>query len=78
MKLTKISVVHVVGFVEDKCCFSSVVFLKNKMRNQLNIHLQMVVAMYAHKFFTFDTFSYDVAYDMWLDVQVGNYKGQYA
>jgi hypothetical protein len=70
--------VHVVGFVEDECCFNFVSFLKNKMRNHLNIHLQMVVAMYAHKLFTFDTFSYEIVYDMWLDVQTGNYKGQYA
>jgi hypothetical protein len=34
----------------------------------LNIHLQMVVAMYAHKIFKFDTFSYEVAYDMWSNV----------
>jgi hypothetical protein len=70
--------VHVVGSIEDKCCFNSVFFLKNKVRNHLNIHLQMVVAMYAHKLFTFDTFSYDVAYDMWSDVQAWNYRGQYA
>ncbi len=44
----------------------------------LNIHLQMVVAMYAHKNFTFDTFSYEVVYDMWSNVQAGNYRGQYA
>jgi hypothetical protein len=70
--------VHVFGSVEDEHCFSSVSFLKNKVRNCLNAHLQMIVAMYAHKFFTLDTFSYQVAYDLWLDVQAKNCRGRYA
>jgi hypothetical protein len=52
-------------------------FLKNKVRSHLNTYLQMVVAMYANKIFTFNTFSYEVVYDMRLDVQVKNYRGQY-
>jgi hypothetical protein len=35
----------------------------------------MVVPLYAHKFFTLDTFSYEVAYDLWLDVQAKIIEG---
>ncbi len=36
VKLAKIGMIHVLGFVKDECCFSSISFLKNKMHNCLN------------------------------------------
>jgi hypothetical protein len=37
----------------------------------------MVVAMYAVKFFTLDTFLYEVAYDLWLDMHAEICRGKY-
>jgi hypothetical protein len=37
--------IHVLGSIEDESCFSSISFLKNKLRNHLNLHLELV-AMY--------------------------------
>lgn len=68
LKLVEIDMVHVLNFIEDERCFNFISFLKNKVHNYLNAHLQMVVAMYSHKFFTLDTFSYEIAYDMWSNV----------
>jgi hypothetical protein len=36
MKLAKIMVVHVLGSVQDECCFSLLTFLKSKLRNVLD------------------------------------------
>jgi len=60
----KIAMVHVLGFMEDECYFSFISFLKNKMHNQLNGHLQLVVVMKTQFFFTLDTFRYKVTYNM--------------
>jgi hypothetical protein len=60
---------HVLGFVEDKGGFNLVSYLKSKVCNCLKCHLQVVVAVYADKFFTLDSFPYEAAYDMWANVQ---------
>jgi hypothetical protein len=46
-KLAEITVTHVLGSVEDERCFSSVGFLKNKLRNPLDNNLEVVVGMYS-------------------------------
>lgn len=50
LKVIEIDTVHVLGFIEGKQCFSSIVFLKNKTHNRLNNQLHLVVFMYTHKF----------------------------
>jgi hypothetical protein len=58
LKLAKITLTHILGSVEDEKYFSyeryfsSVSFLKSKLWNQLNLHLQLLVVMYAQKNFT--------------------------
>jgi hypothetical protein len=44
LKFAEIAMMHVLGYEQ---CFSSISFLKSKLRNHLNPHLQLVVAMYA-------------------------------
>ena len=38
-------------------------FIKNKLRNHLNMHLPLAVAMHVQKFYTLTDFPYNVAYD---------------
>jgi hypothetical protein len=45
IKLAQIVVIHVLGSVEDERLFSSVAFLKSKLRASLDEHLQVVVGM---------------------------------
>jgi len=78
LKVVKIAMVYVLGFVEDERCFNYVAFLKNKVWNRLNNHLELVVPMYAQKFFTLYKFSYEDTYEMWSNVQSTNSRGQYA
>jgi hypothetical protein len=64
-KLPKIAMIlHVLGSIEDERCFSLVSFLKNKLRNHFNPHLELVVVMYYQKFFTLENFSYQASYDL--------------
>jgi hypothetical protein len=63
--------------MEDEWCFNSVALLNNKMWNKLNNHLQLVVSMYAHKFFTLHNFLYENTYEMWFNEQLANGRGQY-
>ncbi len=60
-------------------CFNLVSYLKSKVRNCLKCHLQLVVAVYAHKFLTLDSFPYKAAYDiLWANVQSRTCWGRYA
>jgi hypothetical protein len=38
LELAKIAMIHILGFVEDERCFSSVSFLKDKVHHHLNPH----------------------------------------
>jgi len=45
--LVEIVIIHILGSVEDECTFSLVSFLKSKLRNNLDVHLQLLVGMYS-------------------------------
>jgi len=64
-RLAEIAVVQVLGSVEDERCFSSLAFLKNKLRNSLDTHLECVVGMYSPKLFSLESFPYEAAYTEW-------------
>ncbi len=51
-KLVKMAIVHVLGSVEEECCFSTLAFLNSKLQFTLNPHLPFVVGIYNQKFFT--------------------------
>jgi hypothetical protein len=65
MKVAEIAHVQVLGSVEDERTFSSLSFLKNKLRNRLTTHLDLVVRMFSHNFYTLNTFPYQVAISNW-------------
>ena len=50
VKLAKTVVVHVLGSVEDKRCFPSSSFLKNKLCKSFDEHMPYVVGKYFLKF----------------------------
>jgi hypothetical protein len=39
LKLVKMAIVHVLGSVEDECCFSTLTFLNSKLHVILHPHL---------------------------------------
>jgi hypothetical protein len=64
-KLVEIATMQVLGSMEDKQTFSTLSFMKSKLRNHLNEHLHAIVGMYFQTFFTSNTFPYDVCFDDW-------------
>ncbi len=59
LKLIKLSTAMIMGNVEDERCLSNMGFMKNKLRNKLATHLDLVVRMFAHKFFTLNIFPFN-------------------
>jgi hypothetical protein len=47
MKLTKIAIVQVLGFVENENMFNTFNFMKNQLRNQLSVHLDLCIQFYS-------------------------------
>jgi len=48
----------VLGNVEDERTFSTLTFMKSKLKNRLTTHLDLVVKTYAQEFFTFQSFPF--------------------
>jgi hypothetical protein len=67
LKVAEIAIVMVLGSVQDERTFSTVSFMKTKLRNRLTTNLPMVVAFKSQKFYTLDTFPYDATYESWRD-----------
>jgi len=51
--------------VEDEHTFSNLFFVKSKLRNWLITHLDLVVHMCAHDFYTIQTFPFYMAVLDW-------------
>jgi hypothetical protein len=67
LKLVKITLVHVVDFVEDKHCFYSIVYY---VHNCLNLHWRLVcIIMCAQILFTYDKLCMSTYLPRWLVVQ---------
>jgi len=67
VKLAKIAMIYVLGFVEDEHCFSSKLsFLKDKIRNRLNANLGVVVGMKAQQVYTIQNFPYEECFQKWV------------
>jgi hypothetical protein len=68
LKLAEITLVLVIENVEDERVFSSVYFLKTKLRNSLDPHLGVVVGMYSQNIYALQNFPYNVVFDAWTNV----------
>jgi hypothetical protein len=68
IKLAQIAMVYVLGSVEDERFFSSLTFLKDKLRNRLSAdHLGIVVGMHGQNVFSLENFPYDDCFQTWVD-----------
>ena len=67
VKLAEISMIHVLGSIEDERCFSSLIFLKDRLRNRLSDgNLNLVVGMYSQNVYSLETFPYDQCFLQWV------------
>ena len=65
IKLAELAMVMVGGSVEDERLFSTMDFVKNKLRNRLSDHLEVSVRMKAQHVFDIETFPYGEACEEW-------------
>jgi hypothetical protein len=70
LKLAEIRCVFVLGSVDDERTFSSLKFLKSRLRNRLEDKLPLVVKMHGQNFYTQETFPYKQVLDSWKNVQM--------
>jgi hypothetical protein len=65
IKLAEITVVQVIGSIEDEQTFNTIAFIKNKLHNYLNTHLDLCTGSHNQQFFTLQNFLYDQAIAKW-------------
>jgi len=68
IKLADIVVTHLIGSMEDERTFSSLAFLKLKLRASLVENLEVIVGMYSQKAFTLESFPYQQVFEEWFNV----------
>ena len=66
IKLAEIAVIHVIGSVEDERTFSSLTFLKSKLRATLVDYLEVALGMYSQRVFTLESFPYQRVFEDWI------------
>jgi len=64
-KLATIAAMQVLGSMEDERTFSTLSFMKSKLKNHFNEHLHTIVKTYSQTFYTLNTFLYDACFDDW-------------
>ncbi len=70
LKLVELVIVVVLRSVEDKCMFFTFTFVGSKLRNQLIMHLDLIVKMYMQEFFKLDNFPFYIAIIQWSESEM--------
>jgi hypothetical protein len=65
MRLAEIAITTVLGSVEDERTFSSLKFIKSRLRNRLEGNLDTVVRVLSQGYYNLETFPYANAYSQW-------------
>lgn len=65
IKIVEITILQIIGLVEDELCFNAFNFMKTKLRNKLMTHLDLVVHMFGQKNYTLENFPYNQAIEKW-------------
>ena len=67
IKVAEIAVAVVLGSVEDERTFSTLSFMKSKLRNRLGGHVDTCVKLFSQSFFTLETFPLTKAISSWRE-----------
>lgn len=70
IKVAEVAITAILGSVEDERTFSTLSFMKSKVRNRLAGHLDACVKLYAQDFFTLRNFPFYSAISSWRDETV--------
>jgi len=67
IKVAEIAICAVLGSVEDERTFSTLSFMKSKLRNRLGGHVDTCVKLFSQEFFTLETFPMNKAISSWRE-----------
>jgi hypothetical protein len=70
IKVAEIAVVTILGSVEDERTFSTLNYMKSKVRNNLQEHLDLVVRMYGQNFYDLKSYLIHDAISKWKEVKI--------
>jgi len=65
LKFIELSMAMIMGNIENEKCYFNLGFMINKLKNRLRTHLNLVVKMVVHKFFTLNIFPFVVTMSFW-------------
>jgi hypothetical protein len=65
MRLAEIAITTVLGSVEDERTFSSLKFIKSRLRSRLEGNLDTVVRVFSQGYYNLESFPYANAYSQW-------------
>jgi hypothetical protein len=66
-KLAEIAVTVVLGSCKDERTFSTLSFIKNKIRNQLHGNLDICIRLFSQGWYKLESFPYHEAFDNWKE-----------
>ena len=67
LKVVKMTMTIILGSIEDERAFSTVGFVKGKLRNKLGDHLPLCVQMFTPKFYILKNFPYIKVVQIWKE-----------
>jgi hypothetical protein len=70
IKVAEIAAVTILGSVEDERTFSTLNYMKSKVRNNLQEHLDLVVRMYGQNFYDLKSYPIHDAIRKWKEVKI--------
>jgi hypothetical protein len=70
IKVVEIATVTTLGSVEDERTFSTLNYMKSKVRNNLQEHLDLVVQMYGQNFYDLKSYPIYDAISKWKEVKI--------
>ncbi len=67
VKLVKLDMCYVLGYVEDEHCFNILSFMKGKLYNCLTTRLDVCLRMFSQDFYNLESFPYTKAIASWKE-----------
>jgi hypothetical protein len=73
IKVFEITMVQVLGLIEDEKTFSNLVFKKSKLHKRLTTHSNLCAHMFTQIFYSVSNFPYDTVIATWKEVYIRYY-----
>jgi hypothetical protein len=73
IKVVEITMMQVLGLIEDEKTFNNLFFKKSKLHKGLNTHFDLCVRMFTQNFNNANNFLYDAVITTWKEVYIRYY-----